>query len=287
METLLGVLLQEGFEDGVMPPSGWSVDITNPNYTWDIVDAASEPELVHSGDYAAVVRWCHTSSQDEWLISPEVDLTPGYGSANVSFWANCWNTKPDCNVKVWICGDGFADVIWNMNEDEDWPDAQYRLVDLDISNYIGNVITIKWQYVGMRLYKDFALDDVLVYTGDAPIPPELEIGEITGGWAGLGKGGKISAEIKNVASEEAEDAADVEWTISAFGNGLLQKINESDNGTIAVIAPGDVEIVELEAGHHFGKINVTVTAYEPHFDIFVSKSVNGFILICFVIIPKG
>ena len=280
------ILLEEGFEDGIMPPVDWSVDITNPDYTWEIVEAASEPELVHSGAYAAVVRWSYVSSQDEWLISPEVDLDPDYGSANLSFWAHCWNTKPDCNVKVWICGDDFDDVIWDMNEDEDWPDAQYREVDLDLSRYIGNSTTIKWQYVGMRLYKDFALDDILLYVGEKPVPPELEIGEITGGWAGFGKGGKIAAEIKNIAEADAEDATDIQWSISAVGNGLIQEINESNTGSIPVIAPQSFESINLEAGHHLGKINITVTAYEPNFDLFVSKSVNGLMLISIVLIPR-
>lgn len=284
--TILDTLLEEGFEDGQMPPSGWThINSQDPPYTWHIVDSTDTDVGVHSGDYAAAVKRYHISSQDEWLISPELDLS-GYEEVTLEFWAASWTWNPGATVKVIIEGDGIYDEIWDMIQDEDWETVEYRNVTLDLSAYADETITICFQYVGIQGWH-FGLDDIIVYAGEPLEPPELEIGEITGGWAGFGNGGKVSAEIKNVAESEAEDATDVEWSISATGNGILQEINESDNGTIPVIAPGDIEIVELGAGKHFGRINITVTAYEPHFDIFVSKSVNGFIFIGFVFILRG
>jgi len=286
METLSDVLLQEGFEDGVMPPpGGWEkIDGTQTNYHWEIIDADTEPGLVHTGEYAALVNFDYLHNQNEWLISPEVDLTGNYETVTLSFWANStWYTQTG-NVYVKVFVNNQDITVWDMiNDEPDWQNVQiYREVILDLSDFIGNVVRIKWHYED-KLYAPFALDDIIVYAGEPPDPPELEIGEITGGWAGFGKGGKVSAEVKNVG---LGNATDVEWSISATGNGILQKINESDNGTISMLAPDDVETVELVAGHHFGKINVTVTAYEPYFDIFVSKSVDAFIIISFVIIPS-
>ena len=286
MELLSDILIQEGFEDGSMPPSGWT-HISNQDspYTWHIIDTSDTDVGVHSGDYAAAVKRYHVSGQDEKLVSPELDLI-GYADITLEFWAASWTWNPGATVKVIIEGDSIYDEIWNMIQDEDWETVEYRNVTLDLSTYADETITICFQYIGIQGWH-FGLDDILVYAGEAPELPELEIGEITGGWAGFGNGGKVSVEIKNVAEAEAEDATDVEWSISVTGNGIIQKINESDNGTIPVIAPNGVEIIELVTGHHLGRINITVTAYEPHYDIFVSKSLDGLILISFVIILNG
>ena len=70
-----GVLLSEGFEDGVMPPpGGWSTINTNPTWNWEIVDAATYPDFVHSGDYAGWVNYDYVAQSDEWLISPDANI---------------------------------------------------------------------------------------------------------------------------------------------------------------------------------------------------------------------
>jgi len=284
--TISDTLLEEGFEDGQMPPSGWThINSQDPPYTWHIVDSTDADVGVHDGNYAAAVKRYHISSQDEWLISPELDLS-GYEEATLEFWAASWTWNPSATVKVIIRGDGIDDEIWDMINDEVWETVEYRIVILDLSNYVGETITICFQYVGIQGWH-FGLDDVLVYGGEEPDPPELEIGNISGGWAGFGNGGKVSVEIKNIAGSEAEDATDVEWSITATGRGILQEINESGSGAISVIAPGDFETTELVVGRHFGRLNITVTAYEPHFDILISESVNGFIFIGYVFILNG
>ena len=279
-ETLGIILLDEGFEEGTMPPSGWTyINTQNPPYTWHIIDTSDTDVGVNSGNYAAKVNRYYVSSQDEKLITPQIDLT-GYADITLEFWAASWTWNPGATVKVIVQGDGINDVIWDMIQDEVWETIEYRTVTLDLSMYTDETITICFRYIGIQGWH-FGLDDIMVYAGEAPDPPEFEIGEITGGWAGFGNGGKVSAEIKNIG---LGDATDVEWSISATGNGILQTINESDTGTILTIAPDDVETVELMVGQHFGRINVTVTAYEPHFDILISKSVNGFIFIGYVFI---
>jgi len=283
MKIVSDILIQEGFEDNVMPPDGWSyIGSQDPPYTWHIVDSSDPDVGVNNGNYAAAVKRYHISAQDEKIITPELDLSD-YGEVTLEFYAASWTWNPGATVKVVIKGDGINDVIWDMINDEVWESVEYRNVTLDLTGYIDKTITICFQYIGTQGW-NFGLDDVLVFGGDKPIPPELEIGEITGGWAGFGNGGKVSAEIKNIAEIDAEDALDVEWSITATGNGLLQQINVSDNGTISSISPGGVEIKELVIGQHLAMLNITVTAYEPHFDIFVSKSVNGFVFICFVFI---
>ena len=178
-------------------------------------------------------------------------------------------------------------MIWDMIEDENWDTYEYREKTFDLTSYSGEIINIAWRWVGQS-GEVFALDDITVEAGTNTPLPILEIGEITGGWAGIGNGSLVSAEIKNVAEEEdADDATDVEWCISVTGNGVIQKINASCDDTIPLIAPGGLESVELEVGRGFGIVNITVTAYEPLYDLFVSKSVNGFIFLFFAIVPAN
>lgn len=157
-------LLEEGFEDEIMPPSGWThINTQDPPYTWHIVDTSDADVGVHSGGYAAAVKRYHTSTQDEKLISPEIDLT-GYGVVTLEFWAASWTWNPGATVKIIIEGDGIYDEIWNMIEDEDWETVEYRNVTLDLSSYVDETITICFQYVGMQGWH-FGLDDITIYAG--------------------------------------------------------------------------------------------------------------------------
>ena len=277
------ILLQEGFEEGIMPPTGWTLSNTqSAPYTWHIIDDTDVDVGVHSGTYAAKVKRYIVSHQDEKLTTPEMDLT-GYSDISLEFWAASWTWNPTATVKVIVQGDGISDVIWDMIADEHWETVEYRNVTLDLSAYADETIKICFEYVGIQGW-NFGLDDIVIYAGEQPIPPELQIDLIYGGWAGIGKGGLVTAQIKNVASADAEDATDVQWTISVIGNGLIRQINESGEGTIQQISPQESSQIDLIVGHHFGMINITITAYEPHFDILSTESVEGIILIGYVLI---
>ncbi len=94
--TPQAVVMTEGFESGVVPPSGWSTVVTNASYTWSASTA-----YVHSGTYGAYVPWNY--SQDEWLLSPEYALASG----TLSIWSQgsiywCRDTYNNCDVKVWL-----------------------------------------------------------------------------------------------------------------------------------------------------------------------------------------
>ena len=64
--------LWEGFEGGVMPPTGWTLIQYNPVETWE-VDTYSPFE----GTYKATCVYdaTYTDVQDEWMISPVMDFT--------------------------------------------------------------------------------------------------------------------------------------------------------------------------------------------------------------------
>ena len=68
------ILLSEGFENGVMPPSGWTTFYQgSPSARhWQIVDGNQYPDFVHTGRYAAWVNYDEVYQQDEWLVTPSI-----------------------------------------------------------------------------------------------------------------------------------------------------------------------------------------------------------------------
>ena len=136
----MGIILSEGFEDGTMPPpGGWYTIDNNPTYNWEIVDNATYPDFVHSGDYAGWVNYDSGNQSDEWLVSPDIDLT-GLDEVTLIFWAESDTNWSGATVELHIRGDGFDDVIWDMIKDESWDDFIYREMTFDLSNYVCQII---------------------------------------------------------------------------------------------------------------------------------------------------
>lgn len=156
------ILLTEGFEYGVMPPpGGWYTDDGNSQSPWVIVSKDDFPSAVHSGDYAAHIHSEYGSSSNNWLISPELDLTDCSG-VDLEFWAYSTTFFDGGTIKLHIMGDGFDDIIWDMIRDEDWPlPYEYRKMTFDLNGYIGKTIRIGWQLVGKN-GPDFGLDDITI-----------------------------------------------------------------------------------------------------------------------------
>ncbi len=80
-----------------LPAAGvrWS---PTASYNWEI----SIYGTPHSGDYAANVEY-DDKAQDEWLLSPSLNLTQGV----LSFWSEgsvyyCRDYYDNCDLKVWI-----------------------------------------------------------------------------------------------------------------------------------------------------------------------------------------
>ena len=108
--------------------------------------------------------------------------------------------------------------------------------------------------------------------------PELEIGNITGGWKFL-NGGVASTEIKNVGKG---DTHNVEWSISVKG-GILRLTNVSSNGTIATLEANSVETVQTsDSIYGLGKVTITVTTSVDGGEE-ITKTVEGFILFFYLV----
>jgi len=159
----LGVIppANEGFEGGVVPPAGWTVQSQNAGYTWSI-----NTDYVHSGSYGAYVPWDY--NQNEWLLSPR--LLGVTGGMTTSLWSQGsvrWCRTPDdnCDLKVWLVVNavgGGDDVLLGKAEDS-WP-ANWtwaRSVFTLPATLPAGDLRIGFQYVGND-GADVGLDDIVL-----------------------------------------------------------------------------------------------------------------------------
>ena len=154
----------EGFEAGVVPPSGWTLIQTNPNETWKIDTVRLTP---HSGSYYAAVN-CDPAllDQDELLLSPVFTSDIGrvylwsFGSL---YW--CRDTYDNCDLEVlFVNGSwGGGDDALLGKTDDDWTSTwEWSYYTFDFSPYAsGNPARIALRYVGNDGAK-IGVDDILI-----------------------------------------------------------------------------------------------------------------------------
>jgi M6 family metalloprotease-like protein len=156
-------IIQEGFEGGVIPPTGWTRIITNEDDTWGI----SATEDANSGNYAAVVHWNY--GQDEILFSPVFTTSGGtvaFSSAGSNYW--CGGTLNNCDLEIWVVKDTWDagagnDVLLGL-ADPTWTNiATYALSSFNFTPYVsgGQTIKIAFRYNGNDGETVF-LDDILI-----------------------------------------------------------------------------------------------------------------------------
>ena len=151
-------LISEGFEVSV-PPTGWLLESYSP-WTWEQADFLS-----HGGTYYACVYYDEDlNEQDEWLLTPEYNLSEG----TLSFWSYgsltwCRDTYDNCDLNVWlVVGDvGGGDDIFLKKADADWTATwAWSQTTIDLSTYLpGGPVRIGFQYAGAD-GAEIGLDDV-------------------------------------------------------------------------------------------------------------------------------
>jgi len=78
---VLRTIISEGFEEGLTPPTGWTIEYSNTVETWETV---YNPQAAHSGNYfGEVAPDVNGDPQDEVLLTPYFNPTQG----SVSFWS--------------------------------------------------------------------------------------------------------------------------------------------------------------------------------------------------------
>ncbi len=170
---LVPVELTEGFEGGVVPPSGWSRVQNNPNETWKLM-ALGTP---HTGLHAADVEYDPALvPQDEWLLSP---LLPPMSSATLEFWSFgslywCRDTYDNCDLEVWIVvgSPGGGDDVYVGTADSDWTASWvWSHSTYDLTPYLPAVpARIAFRYIGQD-GAQIALDDIHLSGAAVPLSP--------------------------------------------------------------------------------------------------------------------
>ncbi len=147
------VLLQEGFESGIVPPTDWMLLQTNPRQTWKIQTAV----VPYEGTYLADVEYdASLEQQDEVLLSPELMLQSGildFWSFGSLYW--CRDTYDNCDLNIWIVvGDwdgGTGDDIYVGKADDDWTTTwAWANSVFDLTPLLPGVpVRIAFQYYGL------------------------------------------------------------------------------------------------------------------------------------------
>jgi hypothetical protein len=157
------VQLSEGFEGGVVPPAGWTEQVTNPSWNWKIKTVGGP----HTGLYAADVEYDpDLIPQDEWLLSPLVQLSSG----TLTFWTEgsvywCRDTYDNCDLEIWLVVGtvGGGDDVYLGLADDDWPGSWvWAQSTFNLTPYLpGGPIRLGFRYVGTD-GAQIALDDILL-----------------------------------------------------------------------------------------------------------------------------
>jgi hypothetical protein len=194
-------LIDEGFEGGVMPPAGWTLENFSDT-TWMI-----DPYYSCTGLYSATCLF-DTDLQNEWLISPLLNFA-GYHVIYLSFWWSMdyyWavtENNYDLNVSISIDGGENWTLLWNEHEAGSYDSTHWYNTTgptgdkrLDLSKYIGNTsVKIGFQYNGSN-GADASIDDIFCW--GIPISVvECDAGGPYDGWCseriyfkGTAQGGK-------------------------------------------------------------------------------------------------
>jgi len=148
-------LLFEGFEDGIMPPTGWGTSVYNPaGITWDIGDYAP-----FEGSYYATCHYDSTYSgdQDEWFTSPTLDFEGATTDLKLEFaWqmSYYWGVDPYDNydLEVWISTDAgatFSTMLWSEAGEGLFDNWTWYEESIDLSAYVGEKdVVIGFRYAG-------------------------------------------------------------------------------------------------------------------------------------------
>jgi len=151
-------LLSTSFEDGM--PNDWSViDNDGDGNVWY---ASYNP---YYGDVGVIVRW-NSGGNDDWLITPEIQIPSTFSSASFSFWARSipyGTTREDFNVMLATAGTAVSNFTTTLGAVTDASDS-WTQYSYDLSSYAGQSIYLAVQCVSINQYY-LNVDDFLV-SGD-------------------------------------------------------------------------------------------------------------------------
>jgi hypothetical protein len=161
-------VLSEDFESGA---PGWLLLPSHPTETWALASSGA-----HSGTYRVDVQYDpFLVPQNEWLISPELNITEGtlsFWSFGSVYWGRDVFDNYDLNVYLVVgmtIGDG--DEVFVGQADPDWAGSfVWSESTFDLTGLLpGGPVRLGFQYVGVD-GAEAALDDITVVGAFVPEP---------------------------------------------------------------------------------------------------------------------
>ncbi len=170
--TPVGEILWEGFEGGAVPPTGWTAVINNP-FTWEI-----DSYNPYEGAYNASCFYDenYTGTQDEWLVSPVIDLSQK-SNWKLDFWwmgSYYWSVDPydNCNLEVWISTDGganFTTMLWSEDGVGEFSNWTWYKATIDLAAYSAESnVKIGFRYYGYD-GAQFSIDAISINDEALPV----------------------------------------------------------------------------------------------------------------------
>jgi len=134
--------LNEGFEDNILPPVGWSIEYANPNHP--LGNSMTIQNVGYSGSHSfRFSSYYQGSPFDQYLISPMLDTSEG--DQTISFWYKNSALYPELfNVGWSLDGDDISsDFTWSnevISNSTSW------------SQFIKNDLPVGTKYIAIHYY---------------------------------------------------------------------------------------------------------------------------------------
>jgi len=286
-------VLNEGFESATFPPSGWTKTTTDASYTW------TQATNAHSGTKDAEVLYDPAlAQQNEWLISPSVNLT-SLTSPMLNFWWNMsyyWGVSPNNNydfkVKVSTDGGTTWTIIWTEDSAGTFTSYTYYKQSISLAAYASATnFKVAFQYIGSN-GASLDIDDISIDN-----LPNNSL-EYMGIWAGFVTSTAPFlysgySQIPLGQSFKVTMDADIKNTGGAAQSNVSLKLKELGSGTVGTsavypsIIPMAHDTMEVDtfytissAGTHqiamyVSSDSLPTVPYADTFNIVVNTSTNG------------
>ena len=172
-EPVENVIMYEGFESGIFPPTGWLVHHTPPPGT-DWMQTTNP----YVGSYAAGLEPWPMFVYYEWMTTPAYDLSLA-DSPCLSFYYSTDITDPEMSLQVWASTEGqypgyFDTLLYDEIISEDIDHNNYNNpVEINLASYglEGETVYIGFKIEGMTVQEDKSVNI-----------DEIRLTGITDGW---------------------------------------------------------------------------------------------------------
>lgn len=232
-------LIDEGFEGTTFPPTGWTKQNLNSNATYQWKKGTSG----HSGSSCAMVEYDPSlAQQNEWLITPTLDLTQLTVPVLELWWSMSyyWGVSPNNNydfiIKASTNGGATWTTLWKEDSAGTFSSFSYQKLAINLSYFAPSTnFKLAFQYVGSdgaALY----IDDITV--GDL-IPNRLDYQSIWSGYVTFDAPFEWSGytQIPFGQSFPVTFAADIKNTGAATQNNVTLTAKELTTNTSASSNP--------------------------------------------------